>query len=64
VVRRYRSSEQQHCKKYLLEIKERGIKTSEFFEGRKASSSTISARRPGLDNLHIGESLFFLLKTL
>jgi hypothetical protein len=46
-------------RKNLLESKERDIKTSEFFEGSKASSSTVSARRTSLNNILIGDSLFF-----
>jgi hypothetical protein len=50
--------------KHLLDSKERGIKTSEFFQRRKASSSTFSARRTSLDNVRIGESLFILFITV
>jgi hypothetical protein len=39
------SSTKKHGLKYLFERDERDIITSEFFDGRK-SSSTISVRRP------------------
>jgi hypothetical protein len=55
------SSREKHSLKYLLESEERGIKTSEFFKGRKAS--TFSARRTSLNNICIGESLFFSFRT-
>jgi hypothetical protein len=45
----------------VLASEERDIKTSEFFEGRKAS--TFSARRTRLNNIRIGESLFFSFRT-
>jgi hypothetical protein len=42
----------------LLESEERGIKTSEFFEGRKAS--TFSAKRTSLNNISIGKPILFV----
>jgi hypothetical protein len=51
-------------RKYLLENKERGIMTSEFLKGRNVSSSIFSLRRASLNNIHIGESKFFLFRTL
>jgi hypothetical protein len=45
---------------YLLESEDRGIKTCEFFEGRKASSSTFSARRTSLNNTHWRKPIIFM----
>jgi hypothetical protein len=45
----------------LLESEERGIKTSEFFKRRKASIFPVGGT--SLDNIYIGESLFFSFRT-
>jgi hypothetical protein len=45
----------------LLESEERGIKTSEFFKDRNAS--TFPVRRTSLNNIRIEESPFFLIRT-
>jgi hypothetical protein len=55
------SSREKRSEKYLLECKEIGIKTSEFFKDRKAS--TYSARRSSLNKICIGENLFFSFRT-
>jgi hypothetical protein len=51
-------------RRYLLESEERGIKTSVFFKGRQALSSTFSATRTSLNNICIGENLFFSFRTI
>jgi hypothetical protein len=61
VVHRYRSSRETPSYRYLLESEDRCIKRSEFVKGSKASIFTV--RRTILNNICIGESLFFSFKT-
>jgi hypothetical protein len=58
----YWSSREKGIGKYVLDSEERGMKTSEFFKGRK-TLSTFSVKRTSLNNIRIGESQFFSFRT-